>query len=608
MQSDKQNKTRKARNKDKEIQALDLPNFSKLDPLTLEGWIALFFCGYLLTCIVLMLRIKTPATDLAFIEQSSIGLKGVLFLGGMAFFAMVRYFFRQEKILYMSISGLLMLCGLLLIWESPKNIYFTIGVMTIVSIVYVFVHYKSDLIAIRWNLKPYMAWIILGVASFAVMLIIAAATIYRHKTFGTSAFDFGIFAHMYESMRTIGLQTTTIERNKLLSHFAVHFSPIFYVLLPGYFVFSTPEYLLVMQAILIASVGVPVFLLARRFELEIKNALAIAIGSIMLPALVAPTFFDFHENKFITVLLLWMFYFYETKSYKRMALFFVLVLMVKEDAPIYLAIFGFYIAFAKRQWRLGGAICGISVLLFFGISYGMSIWGEGVMDHRFSNFHLSGQKGLVRVLINILSNPMFFIASLFNDKKFIYLYYLLAPLLFLPFFTKDWKRMLLLLPLVLNIMSSYPYLSEIGFQYTYAIAAFLIYLSLINLADLHKKWQDIAAVLIVSLSIAFTFTAVGDNFTMFFKIYEENEQKIVATKNALSLIPMGTSIGTDTYFAPQLYRQKELYLNPAPMDTDYVIYDLRRDPAELEGLMKETEQKGYNIFLEAGYIRIYQKN
>ena len=70
----------------------------------------------------------------------------------------------------------------------------------------------------------------------------------KYRTFNNHAFDFGIFAQMYERMAVSGVPETTLERSYLMSHFGVHFSPIFYLFLPGYWIFRTPFYLLYLQA------------------------------------------------------------------------------------------------------------------------------------------------------------------------------------------------------------------------------------------------------------------------------------------------------------------------------------------------------------------------
>ena len=58
-------------------------------------------------------------------------------------------------------------------------------------------------------------------------LFVSLWTVCRVLSFSTPTYDFGIFAQMFHQMRATGLPNTTLERDGLLSHFAVHVSPIY---------------------------------------------------------------------------------------------------------------------------------------------------------------------------------------------------------------------------------------------------------------------------------------------------------------------------------------------------------------------------------------------
>ena len=89
-----------------------------------------------------------------------------------------------------------------------------------------------------------LVWTALGAASLFWFLFTAGLTILRYRMNYASAYDFGLFSQMYYYMDKCLLPLTTCERDGLLSHFAVHLSPIFYLLLPLYKLFPRPETLL----------------------------------------------------------------------------------------------------------------------------------------------------------------------------------------------------------------------------------------------------------------------------------------------------------------------------------------------------------------------------
>ena len=128
------------------------------------------------------------------------------------------------------------------------------------------------------------------------------------------AFDFGIFVQMYHNMAESFAPVTTCERDKLLSHFAVHFSPIYYTLLPFYYIFPTPYTLLIGQAVLVATGVIPLVGICRKFKFSNMATIGFSVVYLFCVELIAPCFYDFHENAFLPMLLMWFFYAVEKKS------------------------------------------------------------------------------------------------------------------------------------------------------------------------------------------------------------------------------------------------------------------------------------------------------
>ena len=76
--------------------------------------------------------------------------------------------------------------------------------------------------------------VILTITAAAWFSFTAVMTVLRYRLNYASAYDFGIFSQMYYYMDKGLSPLTTCERDGLLSHFAVHLSPVFYLLLPFY--------------------------------------------------------------------------------------------------------------------------------------------------------------------------------------------------------------------------------------------------------------------------------------------------------------------------------------------------------------------------------------
>ena len=147
-----------------------------------------------------------------------------------------------------------------------------------------------------------------------------------------------------------------------LSHFAVHISPIYYLLLPFYCIFPSPHTLQIGQAVIVASGVIPVWLLARHFKLSGRMQILVTCIYSLYPAATVGCFYDLHENCFLLPLLLWTFYFFEREKYLPMYLFAFGVLLVKEDAAMYLIMFALLVIISKKKYLHGFILAAGAVL------------------------------------------------------------------------------------------------------------------------------------------------------------------------------------------------------------------------------------------------------
>ena len=323
--------------------------------------------------------------------------------------------------------------------------------------------------------------IILTMAAAVWFSFTAVMTVLRYRLNYASAYDFGIFSQMYYYMDKGLSPLTTCERDGLLSHFAVHLSPVFYVLLPFYKLVPRPETLLVLQSLVVISGMVPLCLLARTFCFTRLQTLCFGLMYCFYPAFMGGCFYDFHENKFLAVIILWCMYFLETGHFKSMLASAALLLMVKEDAPVYAACIGLYLFLWKKQYRWGAIVFLASCAYFCMAVWYINRFGDGAMINRFDNFISDKRLGLASMFKTILVNPAYVLSQIAVKDKIMFFLEMLLPLGFLPLMTKDWQKWTLLIPFVLiNLMSNYIYQHSIYFQYTYGSGALLIYLALVN--------------------------------------------------------------------------------------------------------------------------------
>ena len=211
--------------------------------------------------------------------------------------------------------------------EFFKNITFGDIILAIICLVFAIIILASNLFKIGggdyrmyalmgWNNKPMETYVQKrpDVACIVVTALLAVGftvfvsfwTVSRVLCLSTPTYDMGIFSQMFYSMRTTGLPITTVERDGPLSHFMVHVSPIYYLMLPFYCLFPKAETLQVLQAVVLASSVIPLWLLAGRKNLPAWQRTALCALLLFYPALSGGTSYDLHENCFLTPLLLWL--------------------------------------------------------------------------------------------------------------------------------------------------------------------------------------------------------------------------------------------------------------------------------------------------------------
>ena len=318
--------------------------------------------------------------------------------------------------------------------------------------------------------------IIVIIAAAVFLVAVLALTVFRVLSYAAPTYDFGIFSQMFHSMRTTGLPVTTCERDRVLSHFAVHVSPIYYLFLPFYALFPSPVTLEVLQALLLASAVIPLWRIARRHGLSGVTAGLLCALLLLWPAYAGGTSYDVHENKFLTPLLLWLFDFLDRRCVWGVALFSVLTCMVKEDAPVYVAVIALWVVLraltrtgAERRWGLltGGAMLVGAVGYFLGVTAWLAADGDGVMSYRYSNFLYDGSDSLFTVIKAVLLSPVRTLRECFEGEKIAFFFLTMGPLLFLPLCTRRYERLVLLInassytedgmaELVRSVYTSYP--------------------------------------------------------------------------------------------------------------------------------------------------------
>lgn len=451
---------------------------------------------------------------------------------------------------------------------------------------------------------------LVGVMVVLWLAFVIGGTVCRYLLNWSSTFDFGIFSQMYYYMKETLLPLTTCERDGLLSHFAVHMSPAYYLFLPIYWLFPSPVTLFVIQAGVIAAGVAPCYLIAKDKGLSPFAVLCFCGMYCLYPALIGGAFYDFHENAMLTLFLLWSLYFMQKKQFWRMYLFLIFTAMVKEDAPVYVACIGLFLFFHEKEYKHGVISFAGALLYFVCVFTWMKTHGNGVMIGRYDNIMPDEELGLISIFKVILVDPVYLIQEMFNmEEKVEFFLQMMVPLLFLPFLTKNLWRWILFIPFVLwNMLPDYQYQHSIYFQYVFGSSAMLFYLAILNYADVSsflrkgkREWMRILASVGILCAVAASFVVNLGTVSYkgsYIRRYIRERETVSQVHKILDAIPKDASVQASTFYVPRISMRDEVYRiegdELVQFDTDYVVIDLR-DGVEEEPLeqIKAFEEAGY---------------
>lgn len=454
--------------------------------------------------------------------------------------------------------------------EKGTNIDFFLGVVLFIALAvwYTVGKYRISLPKIMKK-----CWIAVIVLSAVFMLVFAAlAMAMRYYKLCTPAFDFGIFTQMFENMKDGFGPITTVERNYELSHFAVHFSPAYYLMLPFYMLFPHPVTLQVLQGLFITSGIIPVFLIARKYGFSLIHSSLFSAIYALYPAFTGGCSYDIHENCMLPAFLLWLIWAIEREKTIPMLVFALLTLLVKEDAAVYVAVIGLYLLLSDRSKKtrtLGAVIFGVACIYFFAVCTYLNNNGLGIMDWRYKDYMYSGGALITSIVATAFTNPGYILSNLFTGEKLTFTVQTLGVLGGIPLVSKKLARYILLIPFVLvNLMPTYQYQHSIYFQYVFGSCALIIWLFIMNMSELsYNRARCFTVFSLIACAVMFASTLTG----MTGNLHDNNATMNNAIISYLEQLPdnENESITANTFFVPSLYKQKELYtINDRDVPTD----------------------------------------
>lgn len=601
----------------KQPKAPEKPSFVKrLEEryLSLERIVAALMASVLLAYVYQLLS-HGNFTDLSS-YYNSISFAGffVIMILGFAVMVGLTYLFKQRYIIPWALMCTALAVSVLFAANyKDGGAYFCVGI-GLVDLIIILWQVRGDKLGISGISVSRKAALIVAAVLFAVTTFaFGYYSSMKYQSYSNFTFDFGIFAQMYERMASSFAPNTTVERSHMMSHFGVHFSPIFYLFLPLYYIFRTPIYLFYVQSAAVAAGVFAIYLIAGKLGLSGRLTLALEFIYAFYPCLFNGTFYDFHENKFLTTIILFLFYFILCKNTLWEFVFALLLLSVKEDAAIYLIVIALFVMINRKEiWR-GAVMLGMAIVYFIIAQQIVAAAGEGVMMSRLSDYFINGQSTFGSVFKAVFFDIGFLLKQMFIPEKIPFILWMFAPVLFAPFMTKKISSLILLFPIIpINLMQSWKYQYDVDYQYTYGVAALVIISAIFVIAQLKTNKKRVVVLtslcMCAIMSVALVFPKMN-NCKSYMKSTEGTRQQVDAL---IDSVPTDATVTAAHSLMPHLYKVEWLYTMPdyystkrdKPVDTDYFVIDTRN--SELTQDMKTVMGNNYNLIQSAGFAELYQ--
>ncbi len=447
---------------------------------------------------------------------------------------------------------------------------------------------------------------ILLAAILGYLLVFGALTSLRHYNFETQAWDLAAFVQTMWNTTQGRVMFNNLEQ--VSNHLGLHMSPWLFALVPGYAVFPTPYFLLIVQTLALALGAWPLYLLAQRVIGKRSWSLLLVFSYLLYPSLHWSNFYDFHEIIFFIPLFLAAFYFAETSRWGWAGLFFALAASTKEDAILAVAFAGLYFLFFRGfktgfnySKKFGLVMTSLAVIyLVLAVRLIMPALGGGVLRFdRYANFGATPTEAIRTAVVS----PGLVASTIFTGEKILYLLILFLPVAFLPILS--WRTLILLLPgLPENLLTNYAFQFS-GLYHYDSILIPAIFIGTIfgarNFLDWKPRWERYLFWTLIAMTAMGFLTRSPINFKNFPLHYFQTSAQEDAYHKLVALVPPGISVAATTNLVPHLSHREHAYaLGVEKMAVDMVIADL----ADTFGFKNAEEMDQYlESYLKSG---IYQ--
>jgi uncharacterized membrane protein len=463
---------------------------------------------------------------------------------------------------------------------------------------------------VRWDeWRPPPRWIYTAVvvaASLAYTLYMSFYTIRNHHLVGTTAFDLGIYDNLLFNAKHGRFFHSPVlfgpgDRNYLAGH--AEFAMLLFV--PFYAIRPSAEAMLVIQAAVLGTSAIPLYLFARRL-IPTWGATVLALAYLMFAPLHGPQFYDFHWLPLSMFFVFWMIYGVVSERRWVTVLSVLVVYAIREDTALGVAFFGLFLMVTGWRPRTGFWLAATATVWFVLVRFViMPLAGPWYFANLYNGLFSDGDASFQSVIRTLITNPDFVLSSLLKEDKLLYVLHMLTALALVPARRLVYVLLFIGGSIITVLTTENPPMVSIAFQYTSHWIPYLFLataLSLAGLGQIRTLRPGVAASLvalsITVLSHSYNFGAVlqheafvGGFRHINFTFDDFARTRYANVRKLTDQIPRSASVAATEYMTPHVSARLDAFvLRWDCGDVDYVFLSNRE--------MGETVRKSLNTMFK----------
>lgn len=270
--------------------------------------------------------------------------------------------------------------------------------------------------------KP--AVVILGIIFYIVLF--GFISLWKYYNFSYNALDLAIINQVFYNSAQGNFFASSIHPPSYLGD---HFTPILFLLLPIYYLFRTPQTLLILQTAVLALAAWPIYLITKKV-LNSNWAMLLAGAWLINPFVQNINLFEFHFLPFAIFFIFWAFYFYQNQKFLPFIIFIILALLVREDVALVIFGFGLIALIQKRKikWWLTPLAASI---IYFLLAIKITNLFAPAQNYKFFIYYSWLGNSPVELIRNAILQPQLWISHLLKLGNLEFALGLLLPFIFI---------------------------------------------------------------------------------------------------------------------------------------------------------------------------------